>query len=380
MTRFDRYILRRFLAATLLLVALLVVFFVVLDYVEYIDDFMDRGATPAEVFGTYYRNYVPEIIRLVCPVAVFLAAIYTTSRLSQSMQLAALTSAGVSLGRIMAPFLFAGVLITALMLWFNSTLVPRSNAVVLDFQRRYYSEVSEEMETSSLYRQSAPGSVLHVSFFDAEGGRAIDVDLVRFDGVRRPAPPGDGVVAGDSLFVPTRLVERIEAPEMVWVDSTRRWHMDSATRRAFAPDGRETVEGPAPLDTALAIDPDELARGDRDAQRLTLEETRAYIAALRAAGVSRLGRPLVELHEKVAYPFSNLILVLLGVPLAAKRRRGGQAVQLGIGLLLSFAYLAAGRVLAPLGYAGDIPPAVAAWAPHAAFLLLALVLLARAPR
>ena len=64
----------------------------------------------------------------------------------------------------------------------------------------------------------------------------------------------------------------------------------------------------------------------------------------------------------------------------SQRRRGGQAVQLGIGLLLAFAYLAADRVLAPLGYAEVIPPAVAAWAPHAAFLLLAIVLLWRAPK
>src|SRR5690606_38346227 len=53
-TRFDLHVLRRFFAATALLLGLLVVFFVVLDYVEYIDDFMDRGATMGQVFGTYY--------------------------------------------------------------------------------------------------------------------------------------------------------------------------------------------------------------------------------------------------------------------------------------------------------------------------------------
>ena len=69
MTRFDRYVLVRFLAASGLLLALLIVTFVVLDYVEYVDDFLDRGATQAEVFGTYYLHYIPEIVRLVSPLA-----------------------------------------------------------------------------------------------------------------------------------------------------------------------------------------------------------------------------------------------------------------------------------------------------------------------
>lgn len=373
MTLLDRLILRRLFAAALLLVGLLVVFFVVLDYAEYVDDFMDRGATPGMVFGQYYRHYVPEIIRLVTPLALFLATLYTVARLAQSMQLAALTSAGISLWRFLVPFAVAGAAVTAFMLWFNGFVVPPSNAVVLDFQRRYYRDLPDDVRSARLYRQLAPGTALRVGYFDADQGRALDVELLRFDLEPRVTP------AGESLQVPVRLIERTVATDMVWSDSTGRWTIGGATRRAFAPDGRETVER-VNLDTALAVRPADLARGDRDAERLTLTEAGEYVEGLRRSGVSRLGRPLVELHEKVAYPFSNLVLVLLGVPLAARRRRGGQAAALALGLLVAFVYLAAERVLAPLGYAEVIPPAIAAWSPHVLFLGLALFALWRAPR
>ncbi|MEO0742002.1 MAG: YjgP/YjgQ family permease, partial [Bacteroidota bacterium] len=62
MTTFDRHIILRFSIASVFLIALLIVFFVVLDYVEYIDDFIDRGAPQKQVFGTYYLNYIPEIV------------------------------------------------------------------------------------------------------------------------------------------------------------------------------------------------------------------------------------------------------------------------------------------------------------------------------
>ncbi|MEO1478729.1 MAG: LptF/LptG family permease, partial [Bacteroidota bacterium] len=75
MTTFDRHIILRFSIASVFLIALLIVFFVVLDYVEYIDDFIDRGATQKQVFGTYYLNYIPEIVKLTSPLALFLATI-----------------------------------------------------------------------------------------------------------------------------------------------------------------------------------------------------------------------------------------------------------------------------------------------------------------
>ena len=53
---YDLHIVRRFISGYLLLIAGLIVFFVVLHYVEYIDDFMDRGASMRDVFLVYYHN------------------------------------------------------------------------------------------------------------------------------------------------------------------------------------------------------------------------------------------------------------------------------------------------------------------------------------
>ncbi|HLT48437.1 MAG TPA: LptF/LptG family permease [Rubricoccaceae bacterium] len=369
MTRFDLHVLRRFFAATALLLGLLVVFFVVLDYVEYIDDFMDRGATMGQVFGTYYRNYIPEIVKLTSPLAVFLAAIYVTARLSQTMQLTALTMAGVSLYRVLVPFAFAGALVAGFMLWFNGWVVPPANAVVLDFQQRYYRDAPEGPETSELYRQTAPGSVLAVGFYDPEQRRAFRVSLLDF-----------AVDTAGGVAVPARLVRRLDAETMRWDDTTRTWRLTDAVVHRFSPDGRASRASLAAFDTALTVLPSDLARSERDAERLTIPEARAYVASLERAGASRVGRALVEYHAKFAYPLANLVLVLVGVPLAARRRRGGQAVQLGLGLLVAFVYLALQKVVEPFGYAEELSPVLAAWLPHAVFLAFAVVLLLRTPK
>ncbi|MEL6613082.1 MAG: LptF/LptG family permease [Bacteroidota bacterium] len=361
MTTFDRHIILRFSIASVFLIALLIVFFVVLDYVEYIDDFIDRGATQKQVFGTYYLNYIPEIVKLTSPLALFLATIYTTARLSQSLQLAAMTMAGVSLYRILAPFMLVGLLVTGFMLWFNGYVVPRANVTVLDFQEQYYKSAPEGAEVTELYRQNAPGSLLMVGFYDRARSRGFRVSLQDFE-------------EGDDG---TRIVRRLDATEALWNDSLGVWTLQGATRRTFHPDGSESRSFVQALDTALTVQPRDLARTERDAERLTIPEARAYLAALERAGAQKTGRPEVGYYTKFAYPFANLILVVLGVPLASVRRRGGQAAQMTLGLGVAFVYLALQKVIEPFGYSENLPPALAAWLAHLLFAGVAISLLLR---
>ena len=363
MTRFDWHVLRRFVAASALLMGLLVATFVVLDLAEYVDDFIDRGATWGQVFGTYYLHYVPEIVRLTSPLALFLGAIYVTARLAQSMQLTALHMAGVSLERYMRPFLLVAVVWTATMLAFNGWVVPRSTAVVHAFQNEYYRDAPERRGGAEVYRQTQPGVVLTATFFDRDEGRAFGVSLVTVEDT-------EGVGVGS----------RLDAAEMTYVDSLATWRARDVVVREFPRDAPERFRTAETLDTALTVLPRDLAQAERDAERLTLPEARAYVRSLERAGVTERGRPLVGYYSKVSYPFANLVLVLVGVPLAARRRRGGQAAQLALGLGVAFLYLSIQKTIEPLGYVQEIAPVVAAWAPHFLFFGVAVVLFVRANR
>lgn len=362
LTRFDRHVLRRFLSALLLLEALLGVTFVTFDYAERVDDFLDRGATSAQVFGEYYPSYLFDIVRLTLPLAAFLAAIYVTARLAQSLQLTALRASGVSLGRYLRPFVLAGAVLTVGMFFFTGWAVPRAMRVVHAFQNEYYADAPETAPTSEIVRQTAPDAILAVGFYERDAQRAFRVSAVRLDtaGAR-------GVVA------------RLDASEMTWNDTLATWTMRGVTSRRFAGDA-EVFQSYVTLDTTLAATPADLAQSERDVERMTLPEKRALLGALDRAGVVDQGRARVAWHATFAFPVSVLILTVLGVAMASRRRRGGQAAALAAGLAVAFVYFAAQRVLEPLGQVGDLEPAVAAWAAHAAFGVVALVALARARR
>lgn len=359
MTTIDRHIIRRLLTGYLFLVIALIVFFILLHYLEYVDDFLDREAPMNEIYTIYYPSYIPEIVRLISPLALFLSCVYLTGKLAQTMQVTALQTSGISLYRLLRPYTLVAVLVTGLMIWFNGWIVPITNQTVLEYDGKYLKDAPKQVDISNIHRQNSPGSIVSVNFFERRTNTAHVVSLQHFDQNHH-------------------LVERVDAQKMVWVDSLARWRLPEATVRTFSPDGSEHRRVVDQLDTLLLVYPRDLARTERDIESMTIPIAADYVDALQRSGASNIGRALVGYYTKYSYPLANLVVVLIALPLAAVRRRGGQAVQIGLGLFAAFAYLAAQKLTEPFGYSGELDPVVTAFAPHALFFLVALFMLMRA--
>lgn len=355
-TRYDRHVMRRFLGVYVALVSSLVVFFIVLHFVEFVDDFQDRGATLGDVLTVYYPNYVPEIVRLVSPLALFMACVLLTARLAQKLEIVALETSGVPLSRIRRPFATIALAVTAFMFVFDGWVVPVSNRARIEFELLYTKDAPNDTEFNNIHRLMQRGAVLTVGFFERSTATAHTVTLQRYT-------------------EDARLVERIDTPRMQWIDSTASWRLFTPVVRRFDALGFESRSQPTFLDTVLVLLPRDVARTDGDVEGMTLTEAGDYIETLRRSGADRLDGPVVTYHSKLAYPFANLLLVLLGVPLAGVRRRGGQAGVIAAGLGVAFAYLSLQKILEALGASGTMPPVLAAWLPHVLFALLAVAVL-----
>lgn len=358
MTTFDWHIVKRLLKGFLFFVGALIIFFIVLHWVEYSDDFLDRGATVREVFTVFYPSYIPEIVRLTSPLALFLSCIYLTGTLAQELQLIALQTSGVSLYRLLRPYVGVGLLVTVFMFGFNGWVVPQTNEVVVQYENEYLNPSQRSTETSEIHRQNDPETILSVGYYDRDRKRAHRVSLQTFD-------------------ESSRLVERVDAERMEWIDSLKTWRLEDVTRRSFWSQGLKRKTTSSSVDTTLQIYPRDLARSQNDVAAMTIPAAANYLNALQRAGVGQLERQQVAYYNKFAYPLANLILILLGVPLAAVRRRGGQAVQFAIGLLIAFVYLSIQKLSEPFGYSGALDPAVTAWLPHFIFALIVLAVLWR---
>ncbi len=355
---YDLHIIKRLLQGYVALVGGLIVFFIVLHYVEYVDDFMDSGASMRDVFLVYYPSYVPEIIRLTSPLALFLSAIFLTGRLAQHLELSSLQTSGVSIYRIMVPYLMVGLLLTIALVYVGGWVVPESNRTRLAFELEYTRDGAGRVESSFIHRQTGPSSMMSVSFYDRRSRTATNVTL-------------------EDYASWSHLTRRIDAPRMTWVDSLLIWRLSDPVILTFDASGIESRTRVARIDTVLTLTPRDLARATGDVDAMTLTDAAHYIETLRRTGANGLERPLVAYYARILYPFAHLILLLLAVPIASVRRRGGQAVRVGIALFVAFSYLSAMKLAEPFGFAGTLSPLMTVLIPHALFLVAGLVILAR---
>ena len=354
----DRHITVRILRTYVFLVLVLVIFFMLIHYLEYIDDFLDRNAPMRKIYFVYYTSFIPDIIRQVSPLALFLAAIFTTGRLAQSLQIVALQTSGVALQRFIVPYCLIGVFISILMFFVGGWIAPNTNQTVLSYDELYINSRGQQLYVSEIHRRNDPTSVVTVGYFDRRTNTAHRVQLQRFN--------ADGTLS-----------ERVDGQQMVWQDSL--WHFSYAVIRKFNA-GHESRQIVAPLDTMLLVFPRDLARRERDIESMTIPVAAGYVDALRRSGVGDTGRAMIGYYSKYTYPTANLIVMLIALPLACRRRRGGQAVQIGIALLIAFGYLAAQKLIEPFGYTEELAPLLAAILPHALFMCSAVIALTTTPK
>jgi len=141
---------------------------------------------------------------------------------------------------------------------------------------------------------------------------------------------------------------------------------------------KEELEG-IPFDKKfLPLDegPDYFAKKYFPPEKMSISELKKYVDEYYKSGFKTLDLE-TELNFKLSYPFTNLVFLLLGIPIGLILRRGGRGASFALGLTISFAYYEAMALFKTLGKGGIISPSLAAWIPNLIFLAGGIYLFAR---
>jgi lipopolysaccharide export system permease protein len=352
--KLDRYIFFRLLTITAFVLAVLIFIFIVIHFSDHSEDFTDNGATFALIFGTYYLNYIPEIIRLVTPVAVFIACLYLMGQMSDRLEITALKAAGISLYRLLVPYLLFAILVMGTISYLDGYVVPETNAKRFAFEEEYLNNKSTQSNNRRLYRQESAQSIMKINYFNASKNVGYRVEFIRF--------------AGDSI------AETTQIKEMEWLDEQQKWRFKDIETRTFTARGFQEAHSDS-ADTTLNILPRDLTRSTSDIYQLTYPEAFNYIESIKRIGGGSIESPKVQLYGRLTYPLSILIVSIIGFAVASMRRQGGKGFYIAMGLGTSFLYLTFMKVIEPFGGEGVLTPAIAVSIPHIFFFFIGMGLL-----
>ncbi len=343
----DRYVLSEVLKILAVALLAFVVVFDVVDLFDNIDTYMDRKASMSSV-ARYYAFLLPWEFVLVLPIGALLSTLLAVGNLARHRELVAMKASGISLYRIMAPLLALGVVLTVAALVLGETVVPRTNALKRRVQRVEIRgrQPRPTKRSSNLYHLGRYGSTYFVR-------RASDDNTLT------------GVVVLEHVAT-GRLAGRIDAARASWDGD--RWVFRDGYLRYFVAEREYVLRFAEAAFSDLDDPPGDLRALRRDPEEMHYFELRERIRRLERGGQDAR-REKVDLLFKISFPLANLVVVLVGAPLAANPRRGGVGVGFGLSLTLSFLYYGLFKASQALGYAGTLPGALAAWVPNALFLL-----------
>ena len=361
MTILDRYILREVSRTIFIALIAFVAIFISLDMVEYVDDFVDNDVGAFTVIK-YYLFQIPEIFTLTLPIAVLISCLFTVGQMSRHYELIAIRASGIRFARTMVPLLMAGFVASIVSMGVSELVQPAANSKVKSIK-------ANEIKKSS--RGNQPRMRNNISYRGQEGHFYFSPQYdTRLDVMKNVVV--EKSVGGD-------LVYRLNASKAAWRESS--WVFTEAYVRWFSENGevaREEyiTEGTLP---GVSDHPRNIIQEQRQPEEMGYRELSDLAARIVESGGDPM-RYRVGLHMKIAFPFTNLIVVLIGAPLSARLRRGGIAVGVGMGLVVTFIYYGFIRVGQTIGDHGIIPPLPAAWLGNIFFAICGIILILREER
>jgi lipopolysaccharide export system permease protein len=358
----DRYIVRQFLVSFLFGLVAFLLIFVLVDAMEHLDDFIDAHA-PLKVVIEYYIAFMPEIVKLMTPVAVLLGSLFVIGRLSTNSELTAMKSSGVSLYRVLMPFLVVAFLISFASIYLNGWVVPRANAKKGYIERTVLNRGNDVSSRMNIFFQEGPRRIVSMNYFDPNTNIASHVSIQDF---------------ADSDM--TVLALRYDAPKMKWIGSASAssilpvpgWTLLNGAMRNFDGSTQHLSFFDSLPMGKLTLTPVDIEKKQRKPDEMDYTELGEFIRNQERAGQD-VSRWLVDFHSKMSFPFASVIMVLFGVPFASARPRSGVALGFGICTAVTFIYLAFMKVSQVVGYNGDVNPLLTAWLANLIFLAAGIV-------
>jgi lipopolysaccharide export system permease protein len=312
---------------------------------------------------------LPGVMTYTFPMAMLLATLLGFGRLSADSEIIAITAAGVSFERVIAPVAIMGLAVSLLGVWFNNAVAPaasRQRNTIIEGYTSGEGNISLKRQTFPI-RSGRDGSLLSQVIVEGEAnlstGELKQVTIVTIK---------DG-----------EFVSLIFAPKAVWKPGTKDWILQGfwfvnksgksgqiGTVTEF--ENREiSLDTPSNLEIQLNKRPENI-----DTAQLL-----KHIPVLRTMEDFTKARKLeVEVARRNSIPFAAFAFGLVGAALGVRPNREGKGVGFGLSVIVTFTYYIMLNIATIMAQNGVLPANIALMIPNVVGLLAAIFLIRRVMR
>jgi lipopolysaccharide export system permease protein len=340
---------------SLLLIILIVVIF---DVSEKIDDFLEKEAPLRAIIFEYYLNFIPYFANLFSSLFTFIAVIFFTSKLAGDSEIIAILSSGVSYKRLLVPYFISAFILTVFSFVLINWIIPPANKERLEFEEKYI-RVRYRYNEKNIHKQILPGTFIYMESYNNLYDIGYKFSIEKFE---------DG-----------KLQSKLLSDYIQWDTAVNKWQITNFVNREFV-GTNEIITTGKKLDTTLNMNPDEFYRRNNAVEAMNFQQLNQFIEDETLIGSDNIALWKIEKNKRFAYPFSTIILTVIGVSLSSRKRRGGIGLNIGLGIFLAFTYIMFMQVTTVMSTNANVNPILAVWIPNLVYAFIALGLFYRASR
>lgn len=349
-----RYLVTEFLKRFFVFLFILVILFLGIDLLSRIWSV----EASFKFISLYYFFRIPDVMVQMIPVSTLLATLMLFSELSKHNELVSLYCSGRSILKIALPVFITVSLISFASFYISDRVLPSSNFYA---QKTWMTEILKRHAEfyDTLHQKKAwfreKNLIYNIGSYDSSTFTASGLNLYYFN----------------DNFDP---VSHIHANKAIFNDKTSSWLLEDVKHTSFS-SGRAVTVHKERMELALRQGPDEFKSIEAKSTYLNVSSLGRYVEELKMAGLSP-AKYSVELNKRYSMAFAGLIMCLIGLPFAIKQhRRGGVALNIGLGFGLVFVYWVLFSLLLSLGISGRLYAPLSAWGANLIFAFASIVLL-----
>ncbi len=356
----DKYILRQFAVPLGYCLLTFTMVFVIFDLFEHLSDFID-AKTPMYQVLRYYVMIVPALLVYIAPISLLLGLLYSLWFLTKNNELTAMRASGIGFYRLALPIIAVGLAFSVGVSVCQETIAPWASYWAQEFIRQQ--EHKDAVSTRYAHNLPYNNDLAHRTWMV----RQFDLRLHNLQGVKVTQQRPDG---SD--------LETIWAEEGRYYDG--RWWLFKVKVQKYDfynnPIGA-VEEFPRRQMADWQETPADFINEIKDPALLSTLELWRFMATHRSLSGETRARLSVDMHARLAMPWTCLVVTLFGIPCGLHTARRGAFLGILVAMSAFFSFYLLMTLCQWLGKKQYLDPVTSAWLPNAVFLAVGGLLMAR---
>jgi len=345
----DRYITKSIVLifiSTLFIFSILVV---LIDSAANLDEFIDRKVS-FDILIQYYLAYIPIVLIQTTAFGCLIAVLLTFTNLNSHNEIIVLRTSGMNFWQITKPALYFGLIVSILILLVNEKFIPKA-------ENRTKTIKNENMILEIDRKKKNMAKIKNLTFYGLKN-RLYFIDS--FD-------PKTYEIEGITIIEYDKqqnIREKIHDFTGNWTGIAWKSYQCQVTNYPDSNMNKTLVKVYQEKLLDIKETPEDFLKQRLNINSMNIQQLQDYIQRFSESGATRAINNLkVDLHQKIAFPFSNIVIILLGLPIAliTRSRRAGTLISLAIAMGIGFFYYLANSIGLALGKGGLFPPVLSAW-------------------